>query len=135
MTETVAPAPPAAATLRLDKFLWYARFCKSRTLASKLVETGRVRVNKQLIAKAHFAVRVDDVLTFPQGPYIRVVRIRRLGERRGPAVEAASLYEDLSPISQQPHVRAPAAPARRDPGAGRPTKADRRAIARLKSND
>lgn len=83
--------------LRLDKWLVCARFFKSRSLASKLCAAGKVRVNRRRVAKAHVAVRRGDVLTFPQGRHIRVVRVLELPGRRGPAAEARSLYEDLAP--------------------------------------
>lgn len=82
-------------TLRLDKWLWQARFFKSRGLAHRACEAGRVRVNSVRTKKAHHAIRPGDVLTFPQGHRIRVVRVAALGERRGPAREAQTLYEDL----------------------------------------
>ena len=89
---------------RIDKWLWFARFFKSRTLAAKLCEGDRVRVNRALVAKAHQQIRVGDVLTFPQARQIRVIRVVGLGDRRGPAAEARALYEDLSP---QPSVASP----------------------------
>lgn len=115
---------------RLDKWLWFARFCKSRTLASKLCAAGRVRIGGEPVHKAHQLVRPGDVLTFPQGPHIRVVRILQLGERRGPAPEARTLYEDLAP----PLPRAPQTVGR-DTGTGRPTKAERRAVDRLRGGN
>ncbi len=116
---------------RLDKWLWFARFCKSRTLAAKLCAAGRIRIGGELVRKAHCLVRPGDVLTFPQGPRIRVVRVLQLGLRRGPAVEARALYEDLEAAAP------PAAPAamQREPGAGRPTKAERRALERWRDRD
>ena len=84
---------------RLDKFLWSARFLKSRSLASGLCAAGRIRVSGRLVDKAHTLVRVGDVLTFPLGARIRVVRILALPTRRGPAAEARALYEDLSPAA------------------------------------
>jgi ribosome-associated heat shock protein Hsp15 len=87
------PAPVQG--LRLDKWLWQARFFKSRALAAELAEKRRVRINCELVTKAHHRVRPGDVLTFPQGARIRVVRVLALGERRGPASEAQGLYEDL----------------------------------------
>jgi ribosome-associated heat shock protein Hsp15 len=133
------PAAPATAgvTQRLDKWLWYARFFKSRSLATRFCAGGRMRVNGAVVAKAHYGLRVGDVLTFPKGPFIRVVRIVGLGRRRGPAREAASLYDDLDPPDAQRALQAasPPAPARRDPGAGRPTKRDRRAIDKLKDQE
>jgi len=80
---------------RLDKFLWSARFLKSRSLAAALCAAGRVRVSGRLVDKAHTLVRVGDVLTFPLGSRIRVVRILALPARRGPAPEARALYEEL----------------------------------------
>jgi len=81
---------------RLDKFLWAARFLKSRNLAAELCAQRRIRVSGRLVDKAHALVRVGDVLTFPLGPHIKVVRILALPTRRGPAAEAQALYEDLS---------------------------------------
>lgn len=118
------------AGLRIDKWLWQARFCKSRALASRICAAGRVRVGGILIHKAHHLVRVGDVLTFPQGPHIRVVRILALGSRRGPAVEARTLYADLAPV--EPPASAATGAGGRRPGSGRPTKAERRAIDRLR---
>lgn len=92
---------------RLDKWLWFARFFKTRSLAARLCEGGRVRINRVPVAKAHQAIRVGDVLTFPQARQIRVVRVLALGDRRGPASEAQRLYEDLAP----PEPRGPEAPA------------------------
>jgi ribosome-associated heat shock protein Hsp15 len=80
---------------RLDKFLWSARFLKSRSLAAALCAAGRIRVSGRVVDKAHTLVRVGDVLTFPLGPGIRVVRILALPTRRGPAAEARTLYEEL----------------------------------------
>lgn len=78
--------------IRLDKWLWQARLFKSRTLASKICVGGKVRVGGEVVRKAHYVVRVGDVLTFPRGREIFVVRIEELGARRGPAAEAQTLY-------------------------------------------
>lgn len=133
--------------LRLDKWLWFARFVKSRSLATALVASGRLRVNGQPTPKAHYAVKPGDVLTFPLGPHIRVIKVLALGARRGPAPEAQALYEDLeppssnSPANKSPANKSPGARGgaanpggeapRRDPGSGRPTKRERRAIDNL----
>ena len=121
-------------TLRLDKWFWYARFIKSRSLATKLCNSGKVRVNGSLIKKAHQSVTPGDVLTFPVGSNIRVIKIIKLGNRRGPAKEAQALYEDLQPIDQIAKkidsTLAPE-PAKRERGSGRPTKVQRRAIERF----
>lgn len=81
--------------LRLDKWLWHARFFKTRGLAAQVVERRRVRINQAVVTKAHYRVRPGDVLTFPQGGRVRVVRVVAIAERRGPASAARTLYEDL----------------------------------------
>jgi len=118
---------------RLDKWLWFARFFKSRTSAGKACNNAKVRINGQIAAKASATVKVDDVLTFPRGHYIRVIRILDLGRRRGPAPEAQILYEDLAPpqSSDKLSVDRRSALGQRDVGSGRPTKRDRRAVDRL----
>lgn len=121
------------ATLRLDKWLWYARFCRTRSLATAMCRAGQVRVNKVPVRKSNQSVRAGDVLTFSQGLRIRVIRITALATRRGPAPEAATLYEDISP-PMPPRQARPAAVGLREPGAGRPTKRDRRALDRLRDN-
>jgi ribosome-associated heat shock protein Hsp15 len=118
--------------LRLDKWLWQARLCKSRTLAARLCEGGRLRLGGSAVSKAHQAVRVGDVLTFPQGPFIRVVRVLKLGLRRGPASEARALYEDLAPPEKDAALPTAPRTAARSRGSGRPTKAERRAIDHLR---
>ena len=115
--------------LRLDKWLWYARFFKSRTLAAKLCASGRIRLDGTIVQKPHHQVRAGNVLTFPLGPHVRVIKILALGTRRGPAPEARTLYEDLAP--PQPTPPAATASPQRPRGSGRPTKAERRAIDRL----
>ena len=119
-------------TRRLDKWLWFARFFKSRSLATRFCSTGRLRVNGKLVSKPHYALKPGDVLTFPLGPHVRIIQVAELGLRRGPATEARALYEDLDP--PQPHRAVTAkttAPGSRAPGAGRPTKVERRAIDKL----
>ncbi len=94
-------APDGADGQRLDKWLWSARFFKSRTGAAALCAEGKIRMSGRVISKAHVTVRVGDVLTFPLGRYIRVVKVLALAERRGPAAEARGLYEDLNPLPGQ----------------------------------
>lgn len=115
---------------RLDKWLWFARIAKSRTLATELVASGKVRVNRTKISKPSRLVRPDDVITAVVHSRVRVLKILALGKRRGPAIEAQALYEDMSPPPPpRPSRRArPAPPAQREKGAGRPTKRDRRLI-------
>jgi ribosome-associated heat shock protein Hsp15 len=132
-----AAAPGAEERLRIDKWLWQARFVKSRSLAATLAASGKLRVNGSHCTKAAQTVRPGDVLTFPQGRHVRVIRIEALGTRRGPAGEAATLYTDLDPprprASEEPP--APATPGAREPGEGRPTKRERREIDRLRRRD
>ena len=120
-----------APSLRLDKWLWYARFCRSRSLAATFCESGGLRLNKVIVRKAHQAVRAGDVLTFPLGLLIRVVAVKALASRRGPASEARLLYDDLAPPPAVPTPQ-PVSLAARDPGAGRPTKSERRATDHLR---
>jgi ribosome-associated heat shock protein Hsp15 len=92
------PAPAAAdAEARLDKWLWRARFFRTRTLAARAVEGG-VRVNGQRTVKPGTAVRSGDVLTFVQAGRVRVVEVLDPGERRGPAAEARTLYLDRDSV-------------------------------------
>lgn len=88
--------------LRLDKWLWAARFFKSRDLAAEVILSGHLRVNGQHCRKPGHGVSMGDVLTFPQGRRIRVIRVQELGERRGPASEAQELYHDLAPEADAP---------------------------------
>lgn len=115
-------------TLRIDKWLWHARFFKSRTLAGKFVNSGKIRLNGNPIAKAHVMVKADDVLTFPLGPHLRVIEVVKMGERRGPAPEAQTLYNDLDPPQAKPKKEKPSVVAEREAGSGRPTKRERRAV-------
>ena len=125
-----------SAPVRLDKWLWYARFFKTRSLATKLISSGKLRINGEVTSKPHRQVQIGQVLTFAQGPYIRVIRIDEIGKRRGPAAEAATLYKDLDP----PPARKTNKEVRlhnsrfenRLMGSGRPTKKDRRETTKLK---
>ena len=83
-------------SLRVDKYLWFARFFKTRSLATKRANGGRIRINGNKIKKSSDTVRIGDILTFVQGNEIRVIRVLNLGTRRGPAQEAQSLYEDIT---------------------------------------
>jgi ribosome-associated heat shock protein Hsp15 len=89
----VAEAP---ASLRLDKFLWFARIVKTRALAQALAEQGRLRLNGRLVDKAHAVVRVGDVLGFARHGEVRVLKIEALPVRRGPPAEARTLYSELT---------------------------------------
>ena len=88
--------PPANAAMRLDKWLWCARFFKSRAMAARYCAETGLRVNGAPVLKPHYAIRPGDVLTFALGSHIRVARVVALACRRGPAPEARGLYDDLS---------------------------------------
>ena len=115
--------------LRADKWLWYARFFKTRSLAAKACNAGKLRASGELVSKAHHKVKPGDVLTFPQGRHVRVIKVVALASRRGPAAEAQALYQDLKPPSAE--SRLPRTAGGRPPGTGRPTKQDRRALDKL----
>jgi ribosome-associated heat shock protein Hsp15 len=83
------------ASIRLDKWLWQARFVKSRALAQRLIADGAVRLNAARVLKPATTVRVGDGLSFAQGGRVRALRILALGTRRGPATEARTLYVEL----------------------------------------
>lgn len=109
---------------RLDKWLWFTRMLKSRTLAADLVSAGKVRVNGERVTKPSQAVKPGDTLTFVLHERPRVLEVVAGGDRRGPAAEAQALYKDLSPAPTPRSLTAAA--AQRDAGSGRPTKRDRR---------
>jgi len=163
MAHTVTKSDPAETEMdaqRLDKWLWFARVVKTRTLAATLVSGGKVRVNRTRITKPAQLVRADDVVTVSVPRGVRVLKIVACGNRRGPASEAASLFEEIVPISSgavssrvaahgsssgsaptdaaeggsnsiSPASGQPAI----EPGSGRPTKRDRRILDRLRSRD
>ena len=122
------PLTPAPARQRLDKWLFFSRAIKSRTLAQKLIEAGAVRVNSEKTLDSDHKVGAGDVLTMTINRRLLVWRILDAGTRRGPAPEAVLLYEDLSPPPlPRDHLGPLDGPvAKRDPGAGRPTKKERR---------
>jgi ribosome-associated heat shock protein Hsp15 len=114
---------------RIDRWLWHARLVRTRTLAAKLAASGHVRLNGQRVAAPARAVRVGDVLTVALPDAVKIVRILTFAARRGGALDARKLYEDLTP--PLPREKATPDPAR-DTGSGRPTKRDRRALDRLR---
>jgi ribosome-associated heat shock protein Hsp15 len=116
--------------MRLDKWLWAARFYKSRSLAQAACEGGKVDVNAQA-AKPSRMIRAGDRIQLTLGEWRRVLVVTALAERRGPATEARALYDDLSPPPPPRALRPPKA-AFRPPGAGRPTKRARRLHDRLR---
>jgi ribosome-associated heat shock protein Hsp15 len=99
-TDAAPERAPERARTRLDQWLWFARFVKSRSLAARLCTTGAVTINGSTVTKPHQAVRVGDVVVLPQGDWRRTVRVRALGVRRGPASEARLLYEETAAASR-----------------------------------
>ena len=140
--------------LRVDKWLWFARFFKTRTIAAEIANGGKIRINKASIRKASAEVKVGDILTFHQGPNVRVVEVLGLGSARRPYEEARRLYNDLAPLPERlprserdaqsdaaQAAQAASTPppdprtadvARRESGTGRPTKRERRDLDRLR---
>jgi ribosome-associated heat shock protein Hsp15 len=127
-------ASAASGKVRVDKWLWHARFFKSRGLAGDVAGSGAMRVNGERIAKAAHAVRAGDVLTFPQAGHIRVIRILELGTRRGPAPEAQALYADLEPPTRA-EVSAGEGASESGEAAARPNRRQRREIVALRRRD
>ena len=122
--------------MRLDKWLWCARFFKTRSAASKAISSGRFRLYGQVMTKPHRQALWGQVLTFVQGDRVRVIKVVAIGARRGPAPEAALLFEDLAPaeatLSKVAKTKQPEFEAR-GKGSGRPTKRQRRETDRLKT--
>ena len=107
--------------IRLDKWLFFARFFKTRSLSSKQIEAGHVRVNATKVLKPATSISIGQVLTVVQSRTVRVVEVLALGHRRGPASEAQLLYRDLTPNQDSQD------PASGQGRKGRPTKRERRA--------
>jgi ribosome-associated heat shock protein Hsp15 len=119
----------AAGEQRIDKWLFFARVCKSRSLAQKLTVSGAVRVNREKITHSARLVRPGDVLTISVAERIRVLKVLDPGTRRGPAPEAALLFEDLTP-PPEPGAAVPTTP-QVDPGE-RPSRREREEARRFK---
>jgi len=120
---------------RIDKWLFFARAVKSRSLAAKLVLGGRVRINRDKATQASDTVKPGDVLTITLDRRILIWNVVDAGSRRGPAEEARKLYEDLSPPPAPSESVPDALPPLRDLGSGRPTKKARRQTDRLHGKD
>jgi ribosome-associated heat shock protein Hsp15 len=119
--------------VRVDRWLWAARFYKSRTLAAKACIGGKVDINGNG-AKSHKSVRPGDLIEFTVGDWERKVKVLQLAEKRGPAAVARLLYEDLSPPppSKTDFLFSPT--PSRPKGAGRPTKREGRKLRKLKGD-
>ena len=118
---------------RIDKWLFFARILKSRSLAQKFVQSGAVRINRDKIDNAARIVRAGDALTFSLNDRVRVLKILDAGERRGPASEAQALYEDFSPpVETKAEAKESAQRAGYSPPTRPPSKKERRAHDRLR---
>ncbi len=123
--------------VRIDKWLWAARFYKTRSLASAAVEGGKVQVNGDRV-KPSKAVRAGDEVRVRLGPYEHILVVHATAERRGPASIAATLYAETEAsrtARERLHWQLTSAAPAMDPEKGRPTKRDRRDIERLKGKD
>lgn len=116
---------------RIDKWLFFTRVAKSRSLAAKLAAGGRVRINRDKIDQASHGIKVGDVVTVTLDRRVLIYKVLELGERRGSAPEAQLLYQDITP-PPEPSAYGSVG-EKRDAGSGRPTKRDRRATERYKS--
>ena len=124
---------PALDRQRIDKWLWHARVVRTRAAAAALAAGGYVRVNGQRIDAPSRAVRPGDVVTVALDRSVRGLEVVGFAERRGSAADARAVYADVELAA----ARAPEAPppGLREPGAGRPTKRDRRAVDRFREED
>jgi ribosome-associated heat shock protein Hsp15 len=117
--------------IRLDTWLWYARFYKSRSLSSKAILSGKLRINSNKITKPATKVKTNDVLTLNYVNEIRLIQVQSLGSRRGPASEAQSLYIDLTEDRiGSSNVKSKIEKSKKDSNK-RPTKKDRRLLDKI----
>jgi ribosome-associated heat shock protein Hsp15 len=123
--------------IRIDKWLWAARFYKTRALAAEAIAGGKVQVNGERVKRAK-PLQVGDEVRIRQGPYESQVVVRELSDRRGPAVQAAALYQEKPESRAAREAMALQLKSLHSafvPDRGRPTKKDRREINRLKGRE
>ena len=125
--------PAGQARQRIDKWLFFARLRKSRSLAAKSVESGDVNINGATVRQPSHAVRPGDVIVLSLDRQDMTVKVLQPGERRGPYEEARLLYSDMTPPPPPREERNLFAQATRERGAGRPTKRERRETDRLQA--
>lgn len=118
---------------RIDKWLWHARVVRTRSSAAGLVNSGHVRINGERAGAPGRMVRPGDVVTVALDRAVRLLKVLGFADRRGSAPQSRILYEDRTP--PPPSKDAVPPPMRREPGFGRPTKRERRAIARLRDRN
>ncbi|MFK7791581.1 MAG: RNA-binding S4 domain-containing protein [Devosiaceae bacterium] len=123
--------PETAEKLRIDRWLFFSRLVKSRSLASKIIDNGQVRVNGEKTHQAKRAIGPGDVLTLALPPGIKIVKVVACGTRRGPATEAQTLYDDLTP-PPPPKEEARLMPRNAPSPGRRPTKHERERLQQIK---
>jgi ribosome-associated heat shock protein Hsp15 len=128
------PSTTALDRQRIDKWLWHARVVRTRSQAAALAASGHVRINGQRIDAPSRPVRAGDVVTVALDRAVRVLKVVAFAERRGSADDARALCATIEPSPVRP-AEHPPPPGLREPGAGRPTKRERRAIERLREED
>ena len=117
--------------IRLDTWLWYARFYKSRSLSAKAILSGKLRVNSSKIIKPASKVKINDVLTINHINMVRIIQVQSLGSRRGPASEAQKLYNDLAgDITDASKIKSVSEKSKKETNK-RPTKKDRRILDKI----
>lgn len=117
--------------IRLDTWLWYARFYKSRALSSKAILSGKLRLNSNKIIKPASKVKINDVLTINHQNAVRIIQLQSLGNRRGPASEAQKLYKDLlGNATGASNIKNVSEKSKKDTNK-RPTKKDRRILDKI----
>ncbi|WHA41333.1 RNA-binding S4 domain-containing protein [Agrobacterium larrymoorei] len=116
---------------RLDKWLFFARMVKSRSLAQSYIQSGNVRVNGAPVRQASHVVKIGDRLDISLERVDRVLVVKAAGDRRGPYEEAKLLYDDQTPPKEPGDRLTLLEQAVREPGTGRPTKKERRALDRF----
>ena len=118
-------------TIRLDLYLFYIRLFKSRNLATKFINTTRVRIAGQVTQKPHKLVSIDDVLTIPINDKVKILKIINIPNRRGPFLESILYYEDLTPIEKKEITTDKKVNLKFVERVGRPTKLERRQTDKL----
>ncbi|WP_416797245.1 RNA-binding S4 domain-containing protein [Ciceribacter azotifigens] len=126
--------PQSDSRQRLDKWLFFARMAKSRSIAQRRIAAGDVRVNDQKIVQASHTVKAGDRVVLTAGARSRLLVVKAAGARRGPYEEARQLYDDVTPAVQEQPLPSTSGHASREAGTGRPTKKQRRVLDELRSD-
>lgn len=127
--------PPNGSRQRIDKWLFFARVTKSRSLAQERVSGGHVRINGRIVRQSSHLIGPGDRIEVALQKREIVLLVIHAGDRRGPYEQARLLYEDITPLPSEEDQLGPLDQASRLPGSGRPTKKERRAIDRLQPGE